>query len=265
MKNHITIIGAGNLTQSLLRGMELSKVKKNINLVDIDKKKRILSGFHRIEFNSHYTDTISKSDFILLMIKPKDYEFVLKSVNSYLSENTIILSFMAGITIADIQRALGSNITIVRCMTNLTISKNRAFLFYNMKSLNKKDIKKTEEFISLFANIKKCKDEKQIDMLTALYGSGPAYYIFFNEIINNAFLNMGFNKKETALYTNNLMLGTSKLIQEEPEAGKLLKSIASKGGTTEAALTQLKKNKVDALINKAIQQAYKKSRKILLK
>jgi len=102
MKNHITIIGAGNLTKSLLRGMELSKVKKNINLIDLDRKKRITSGFHRIQFNSHYTDTISKSDFILLMIKPKDYESVLKSVNSYLSENTIILSFMAGITIADI-------------------------------------------------------------------------------------------------------------------------------------------------------------------
>ena len=91
------------------------------------------------------------------------------------------------------------------------------------------------------------------------------YYVFFNEIINNAFLNMGFNKKDTILYTNNLMLGTSKLIQEEPKAEKLLRSIASKGGTTEAALTQLKKNKVDAFINKAIQQAYKKSRKILLK
>ena len=61
------------------------------------------------------------------------------------------------------------------------------------------------------------------------------------------------------------MLGTSKLIQEEPKAEKLLRSIASKGGTTEAALTQLKKNKVDAFINKAIQQAFKKSRKILLK
>ena len=109
------------------------------------------------------------------MIKPKDYECVLKSVNSYLSENTIILSFMAGITIADIQRALSSNITIVRCMTNLTISKNKAFLFYVMKYLNKKDIKKLIEHQDIsksnVENNEGKKDINKIDRLLKLFAN----------------------------------------------------------------------------------------------
>ena len=66
MKNHITILGSGNLTKSILDGMEASKMKKNIGLIDTDKTKKIVSKFHKINFSSEYSDSISKSDFIML-------------------------------------------------------------------------------------------------------------------------------------------------------------------------------------------------------
>ena len=73
---------------------------------------------------------------------------------------------------------------------------------------------------------------------------------------------MGFNRKDSELYTNSLMSGSTNLIARNGTQ-ELLKSIASKGGTTEAALSQLKKDKVHKSINKAIHQAYNRSKKIL--
>ena len=75
---------------------------------------------------------------------------------------------------------------------------------------------------------------------------------------------MGFNKKESDNYTRSLMLDSSELLGIS-DSQQILKSIASKGGTTEAALSQLKKDKVDSSVRRAVQQAYKKSKKILSK
>ena len=171
---------------------------------------------------------------------------------------------MAGISIKQIQDNLSANFNIIRAMTNLTVSNGEAIIFYYNKTPFKKNIMKAEAFFKTFSKIKKCKSEDQLDKLTALYGSGPAYYIFFNSIIKRSFEQMGFNKKESDSYTHSLMLDSSELLGIS-DSQDLLRAIASKGGTTEAALSQLKKDKVDLSVRRAVQQAYKKSKKILSK
>ena len=73
MKNHITIFGAGNLTRSILNGIYLSNASHNIDVIDIDKKKRIGLKKYGVSFRTTFTDSISKSDFILAVGKPKEY------------------------------------------------------------------------------------------------------------------------------------------------------------------------------------------------
>ena len=262
MRENVTIIGAGNLTQSLLEGIGKSTRLYNINVVDIDRKKVSVLKKYNVKFHSQYTREISKSNVILLVAKPKDYAQVIKSIDPYVSNNTIVLSFMAGIKIKQIQELLTQKIIVVRCMTNLAISVGNAFLFYFVNKSVKSLPNKLNKFLSTFASIRRCHSENNIDKLTALYGSGPAYYVFFNNIVKNTFTHMGFSKKESELYTNSLMSGTTNLIASN-DTQDLLKLIASKGGTTEAALSQLKKDKVDKSVNKAIKEAYERSKKIL--
>jgi len=264
MKEHITIIGAGNLTMSILEAIKRSRAKFKINVVDIDKKKSSSLKKFGVEFNTTYDDRISKSEFILLIVKPKDYAHALKSIDPHVNSQTIILSFIAGISVNHIEKLLTTNVNIVRCMTNLAISERQSYLFYLMNRSSKKSVDKIDKFLSAFSTAKKCSKENHIDKLTALYGSGPAYYIFFNSIIRKSFEQMGFNKKESDQYTHSLMLDSSELLGKS-DSMHLLKSIASKGGTTEAALSQLKKDKVDLCVRRAIQQAYKKSKRILSK
>ena len=261
---HITIIGAGNLTLSILEAIKRSRAKFAVNVVDVDKKKSYKLKKFSVEFNTTYDHKISKSEIILLVVKPKDYAQALKSIDPYLNSQTIILSFIAGISVNHIEKLFTTNVNVVRCMTNLAISERQSYLFYYMKKSSKKVVDKINKFLSAFSITKKCSKENHIDKLTALYGSGPAYYIFFNSIIKKSFEQMGFNKKESGEYTHSLLLDSSELLRKS-DSQHLLKCIASKGGTTEAALSQLKKDKVDLCVRSAVQQAYKKSKKILSK
>ena len=264
MKEHITIIGAGNLTMSILGAIKRSAAKFTINVIDVDKNKSSQLKKFGVKFNTTYDDKISKSEFILLLVKPKDYVQALKSIDPYVNSQTIILSFIAGISVNQIERLFTANVNIVRCMTNLAISERQSYMFYFMKKGSKKVTDKINKFLLTFSVGKKCSEENHINKLTALYGSGPAYYIFFNSIIKKSFEQMGFNEKESDNYTQSLMLDASELLGIS-DSKYLLKAIASKGGTTEAALSQLKKDKVDLSIRRAVQQAYKKSKKILSK
>jgi len=262
MKEHITIIGAGNLTMSIIEAIKRSRAKLTINVVDIDKKKSSQLKKFGVKLNTTYDDEISKSKFILLIVKPKDYVQALKSIDPCVNSQTIILSFIAGISVNQIEKLLTADVNIVRCMTNLAISARQSYMFYFMKKGSKKVVDKINKFLLTFSVTKKCSEENHINKLTALYGSGPAYYIFFNSIIKKSFQQMGFNEKESDNYTHSLMLDSSELLGIS-ESQYLLEAIASKGGTTEAALSQLKKDRVDLSVRRAVQQAYKKSKKIL--
>ena len=124
---------------------------------------------------------------------------------------------------------------------------------------------KAEGFFKTFSKIKKCNSEDQLDKLTALYGSGPAYYVYFNDIITKSFMKLGFNRRDSIIYADNLISETSNLLKDSPNTRNLIKAIASKGGTTEAALLKLKNDKVQEKVLLAIKSAYDKSKNILKK
>ena len=169
MKEHITIIGAGNLTMSILGAIDKSRDKFIINVLDINKKKSSQLKKFGVKFNTTYDDKISKSEFILLIVKPKDYVQALKSIDPYVNSQTIILSFIAGISVNQIEKLLTADVNIVRCMTNLAISERQSFMFYFMKKGSKKVTDKINKFLLTFSVTKKCYEENHINKLTALY------------------------------------------------------------------------------------------------
>ena len=265
MIKNISIIGAGNLTNSLLSAIKRVSNSYIIHLIDINKNKKNLAKKYNTSFSSNYTNSILKSDLVCLVVKPKDYKSMLKEVNPFLSKKTILLSFMAGITHDEIKNRIDENITVVRCMANLTIKNFKSYVFYFSKSLNKKNDKVLQDFFSQFSRLKKCKLEDDIDKLTALYGSGPAYYVFYNQIIRESFIKLGYSQKDSREYANDLLEGTALLIKENNDLDNIIHAVASKGGTTEAALLEFKKNKINKLFLKGIVNAYKKSKNILKK
>ena len=265
MTNQLTIIGAGNLTTSLLTAIHRKKFSYKINVIDTDKKKKLMLKKFNINFFTSYTDILNESDLIILMVKPDKYIQVITEMNPYISKKVIIVSFMAGIESSLIKNKLDHNVPVVRCMTNVTISDSESHVFYHMKPFSNKIVKMLDKFFSNFSKLKKCINEEDINKITALYGSGPAYYVYFNQIIKDVFINMGYSNNDATTFTNDLMHGTSKIIERNKESDNIISSIASKGGTTQAALAELKNNKINSIVSKAIKKAYMKSRNILKK
>ena len=265
MISQVSIIGAGNLTTSLLKAISRNRHSYKLNIIDINKKKKVIEDKFNVNFFSAYTDTISKSNLIILMVKPKNYIDAIAQLNPFLSKKMIIVSFMAGIKCSMIRKELKESIPVIRCMSNITISDSESYIFYHMKPFTKKVIDQFNKFFNKFSKIKKCSTELDIDKITALYGSGPAYYVYFNQIIKDSFIKMGYNGNDATSLTNDLIQGTSKIIQDNENSNDIISAIASEGGTTQAALSELKNNKVDKIVIKAITKAFNRSKNILKK
>jgi pyrroline-5-carboxylate reductase len=89
MSSEVSIIGAGNLTVSLLNGIDKIKHTYKINVIDIDKKKRSIRKKFNINFFSSYTNVLCKSDLIILMVKPNNYKDVIDSINPFITDRVL--------------------------------------------------------------------------------------------------------------------------------------------------------------------------------
>ena len=96
-------------------------------------------------------------------------------MNPHLSKKAVIVSFMAGIESSLIKIKLDHTVPVVRCMTNVTISDSKSHVFYHMKPFSNKIVKRLDKFFNNFSKLKRCINEEDINKITALYGSGPAY------------------------------------------------------------------------------------------
>ncbi len=251
-KKSIGIIGFGNMGQAI--GKRL-KAKYDIWVFDKDKHKtNNLSGI-----NGAYSavDLVNKVDAVILAVKPQDFDAALNKIKDY-AKGKLIVSIAAGISTAYIERLLG-NARVVRVMPNIgtKIGKSVTCLCKG-KSASDKDLGVAKE---IFRRVGKIQDlnEDKMNAATAISGSGPGYY--FDEIESNpeeyknntykfkkdfivhlrkAAKSLGFAEQKAKFLAHWTVVYSDLLLkQTKLSAGELKKQVASKGGTTEAALEVL--------------------------
>ena len=131
-----------------------------------------------------------------------------------------------------------------------------------MKKFNKQHSDLLSTVFKKQKQLIECKSEDELNKITALYGSAPAYYILFNETIKNIYKKLGYTSSQASKLSDNLFIGTANLIKSGLSGKDLINSIASKGGTTEAALKELSKSRIDKSLYNAIKTAIKKSKEL---
>ena len=120
-----------------------------------------------------------------------------------------------------------------------------------------------KKFFSIFGTSHVLDNENEIDKITALIGSGPAYFIHFLEGIIETFKKFGFSENDSTTYAKNLFYGTAiTCINEKKSLSEIKKSIVSKGGTTDAALKKLTSLKFQDILAKSIKEAYSKAKQL---
>ena len=265
MKSTVSIIGVGNLTQSLLKALIDKKYTGKVFIHDIDKNKKKFSLRNKIIFKNNISELVSASNFLIIAVKPNNYKKICLAIQSLIKSDTVIISVMAGIKCKSISSKCGrGELPIARVMTNINARFGYAttFIHYN-KYVKNSQINKINKFWKIFGSLNNVRSETEIDKVTALLGSGPAYFLEFMQSMIMVFEKFGFSKKKSNTFVNELFYGTAYLCKNDKrDAESIKKTIISKGGTTEAALKSLKKNNFQKILEKSIIQAFKKAKNI---
>ncbi len=211
----------------------VEKNKLNINLI---KKNNI-----KIKISKQIPDSW-KGDIIFFAVKPQDFKKITQEILSKNINYKNVISIMAGIKINKIRSELNTEAGITRVMPNLAVEVNLGVnCIFHSRNTKAKTRSIIDYLFNLLGNNYEIKNEKLLDTVTAISGSGPAYFFLFLHVFESIANDLGFSKK----YSRNLVFdtieGAFKLAKKEKNIRKLISSVSSKKGTTEAALKILEK------------------------
>lgn len=239
---------------------------KRENLLLIEKSKdrsELLKSEREGVVVDTINETISTYDIVILSVKPQDFSVVAAELKAFIKPEQTLVSIMAGIKIARIQAETGHQL-IVRAMPNTPAMLGQGITgFCASEGISISKILKIENLINATGRSVYIEDEAMIDAVTALSGSGPAYFYYVVKHMIEAGKKMGFDEGMASLLVKQTMLGAYHLINNaELGLDDLIKAVASKGGTTEAALKIFEEGSVDKGIQNGILGAEKRAKEL---
>jgi pyrroline-5-carboxylate reductase len=259
----IAIVGCGNMGMAFAKSFIQYDLVKTENLLLIEKSIERGEAL-RAEKAGLVIDTIGPKvgqyDLIILSVKPQDFASVKDDLKAVIQPNQLVLSIMAGIPIAKIQAALGHQ-PIVRAMPNTPAMLGMGMTGYcAAPEVAAAQLRKVENLINSTGRAVFLENESYIDAVTALSGSGPAYFYYMVKHMIEAGKAMGFDEGLATMLVKQTMIGSYHLINTADKSlDDLIKAVASKGGTTEAALSTFEQAALGANLQKGILAAQKRA------
>lgn len=259
----IGFIGAGNMANSLIRGLLAKGVNStSISAADIDSHKlEQLRRACKIHTTTS-TEIAANCDVIVLAVKPQVMKAVcLDLAKALQGRKVLLISIAAGITLERMQNLFGPDSAIVRCMPNTPalVGKGATGLFANSQ-VNQAQRKLAADILSSVGLSLWVPNETDIDSVTALSGSGPAYFFLFMEAMQAAAQEMGLHQELARKLTYQTALGAAELaMRSEEDTADLRRNVTSPGGTTEQAIKQFTDGGLQKLVSKALHAARKRS------
>jgi len=261
----IGFIGAGNMAEAIIKGVIAAGIYQSdeIMISDVrDERLAELRDLYKVRCCKDNAELAGQVDIVILSIKPQTMAEALAGVGADITDEKLVISIMAGKTIADISELLG-DVGIVRVMPNTPalIGEGAAGLYANEKAKDKLDL--ALEIFSSVGKVVQVADEGLIDAVTAVSGSGPAYFFLMMEKMIDAAVELGLSKETATKLVLQTAKGASMLASEAKEKGekpgKLREKVTSPGGTTAAALKVFEDQGFAEIINKALTAARDRS------
>jgi len=262
----IVFIGGGNMASSIIGGLLQETFQaKNLYICDPDQEKlNSLQQCHGVNVTTHNDDFVGLADVLVLAVKPQMMHQVVSSLSSKIAKGTLVVSVAAGIRERDIDRWLGGEHAIVRCMPNTpSLVQSGASGLYANSQVSEAQHDLAESLMRAVGIVVWLQDESQMDALTAVSGSGPAYFFLVMEAMEKAAEQLGLPHEMVHLLTVQTALGAAKMAMESEEGvAELRRRVTSPGGTTEQGIIALQKGELEATFAKALQAASNRSKEL---
>jgi pyrroline-5-carboxylate reductase len=190
---------------------------------------------------------LERADLIILAVKPQDTDSLFSALRQHVHPQQVFLSIMAGVKIATIAEALGVS-KVIRAMPNLPAQIGRGMTaFTSSDAVTRIELVMVQNLLNTTGKTVYVEEESFIDATTAISGSGPAYVWYFMDSMMNAAREMGFSDSEAELLVSQTFLGAVELyLATNFSCQEWIQRVASRGGTTEAALKSFGENNLNA-------------------
>lgn len=256
----IAFIGAGNMGSSLIGGL-IKNGHSADKIIASDPNQDHLQQIKKtfgIKTAPNNSEAAAVADVVLLAVKPNAFAEVAKGLKDAVQKRKpMIISIAAGVREGDMQKLLGGGLAIVRCMPNTpALIGCGATALYANSFVNAEQRNIAESILSAVGIAVWVENEEQIDTVTALSGSGPAYFFLVMEAMQQTAEQLGLPTDVARLLTLQTGLGAARLAQEsEKSLTELRRSVTSPGGTTEKAISVLEEHNIREIFRKALHSA----------
>ena len=262
----IGIIGCGNMGEAIFRRLSTVLEKSTSLMVsEMNAARRDeIRGKYKIIVEIDNNTVVKYCDAVILAVKPQDIEAVLKeAICCGASADKLIISIAAGITTKFIEGIIGKDVPVIRAMPNMPAVVGSAVTAVSGGSAAaQKDLDLARDIFGTIGDVVVV-DEKQMDVVTAISGSGPAYFFYFIEALAEAAVKLGLDRKTAEELAVKTAIGSAKLLEEmKDDPGALRKRVTSKGGTTEAALKVFEAKGLAKMVEEAAAAACKRSKEL---
>ena len=260
----IGFIGAGNMAEAMIRGLLRGAYRKEEIVASGPRQERMDDLHARFGIRTT-TDNLTacRASIVVLAVKPQMLKRVLDQAGEAISKDSLVISIAAGVPAAEIESRLPAGIRVIRAMPNTpALVDAAATAIARGEHANDDDVTEAKAIFDAIG-LTVVLEESQLDAVTGLSGSGPAYVFLILEALSDAGVKVGLSRRTAQLLAAQTLLGSAKLLLETNEhPGKLKDMVTSPGGTAITGLHTLENGGVRTTLMNAVEAATARSREL---
>lgn len=263
----IAIVGAGSMAEAFISGILENGLidQKHVWVTNSKNEERLIKLGERFGVNHTYNqqDLFNGADIVILAMKPKDAASAIQNIRAYLTEQMLVVSVLAGVSMNSIELLAKQPLAVVRAMpnTSATVGKSATAIAVNER-VTPQQIEKAKELFGT-VGLTTFVEEEQLDAVTGLSGSGPAYIYYLIEAMENSAVEIGLDKQVAQELIVQTLIGAAEMVKKSIKPPvQLRKDVTSPGGTTEAGIRVLEENGVQQAFIACIKAATEQSKKM---
>ncbi len=262
----IGFIGAGNMAEALIKGLLKARIAPPENIIASDTSAARLEHLEKgygIIVQADNIKTLRSAGIVLLCVKPQVIDAVLSQIAPAADAGKLVISIAAGISLERIEKALGASARVIRAMPNTpALVLAGATGLAAGKAASPEDMKTAQEIFGAVGRAVVI-EEKLMDAVTGLSGSGPAYIFTVIDALADAGVKAGIPRPLALELSAQTVYGAAKMVLETGEhPGRLRDIVTSPGGTTIAGLHELEKGRLRAVLMNAVEAATDRSKEL---
>jgi pyrroline-5-carboxylate reductase len=263
----LVFVGAGSMAEAMISGIGASGLLPGEQMWATNKQDtnrlKTLEQKYGIRATYDYGELFYDADAVVLAMKPKDAAAAIEDIKFYIAEGMLVISVLAGVSIEAIEAAAGKSLAVARAMPNTSaaIGKSATALAVNehVTGIQKKLVKELFNTVGLTAIV----EESQLDAVTGLSGSGPAYIYYLVEAMEKSAAEIGLEKQTAKQLIIQTLLGAAEMLtKSDKEPAQLRFEVTSPGGTTEAGISILEQYSVQSAFISCIKEATAQSKRL---